>query len=149
MIFKSQLGIGTILITPLYSNTTKSEPFFDKKKTLKITKKSHAFKGYASFCNVETLNFLNPELQLKDTKPTNKKKLNTLLSELKGFKFVITLVLQVKKMQSNDNTLENKHFYSEEEAIINENNSDYVFDAIYVTILSNIQKFIEQGYSQI
>ena len=52
-------------------------------------------------------------------------------------------------MQSNDNTLENKQFYSEEEeeAIINENNSDYVFDAIYVTILSNIQKFIEQGYS--
>ena len=39
------------------------------------------------------LNFLNPELQLKDTKPTIKKKLNTLLSELKGFKFVITLVL--------------------------------------------------------
>ena len=50
-------------------------------------------------------------------------------------------------MQSNDNTLENKQFYSEEEPIINENNSDYVFDAIYVTILSNIQKFIEQGYS--
>ena len=50
-------------------------------------------------------------------------------------------------MQSNDNTLENKQFYSEEEAIINENNSDYVFDAIYVTILSNIQNFIEQGYS--
>ena len=143
MIFKSQLGIGKIPTTPLYSNTTKSEPFFDKKMTLKITKQSHAFKGYASSYNVKTLNSFNSELQLKDTKPTIKKKLNALLSELKGFKLVITLVLQVKKIQSNDNTLQNKQFYSEEETIINESNSDYVFDAIYVTILSNIQKFIE------
>ena len=65
--------------------------------TLKITKQSHAFKGYASSYNIKTLNSFNPELQLKDTKPTTKKKLNDLLSELKGFKFVITLVLQVKK----------------------------------------------------
>ena len=39
--------------------------------------------------------------------------------------------------------------YSEEETIINESNSHYVFDPIYLTILSKIQKFIEQGYSWI
>ena len=38
-----------------------------KEKNLKITKRAHAFKGYASTYNVGSLNSYNPELQLKDT----------------------------------------------------------------------------------
>ena len=40
---------------------------FLKKSNVKITKQVHAFKDYTSFYNVEILNSLNPELQLKDT----------------------------------------------------------------------------------
>ena len=62
------------------------------KKDVKITKQSHAFKSYASSYNVEILNFVNPELQLDDTKSAIINKLLELLSELKDFKFVTRLV---------------------------------------------------------
>ena len=60
---------------------------------MKVTKHEHAFKGYASTCNVEILNFFKPELQLKDTESAIKRKLIELLTQLKGFIFVTTLVL--------------------------------------------------------
>ena len=56
-------------------------------------KLSHAYKFYASSYNVEILNYFNPELQLKNTESGIKNKLKDLLSELRGFKFVTTLVI--------------------------------------------------------
>ena len=41
--------------------------------------------------------FYNPEPQIKDTEPEIKNKLIDLLTEIKGFKFVTTLVLEFKK----------------------------------------------------
>ena len=46
--------------------------FFEQKKC-KNSKKSHAFKGYASCYDIRTLNSFEPELQLKDTKFAIKK----------------------------------------------------------------------------
>ena len=60
-------------------------------------KRFHAQKGYASTCNVKILDSSNSELQLKDTESAIKKKLIYLLSKLRGFKFVATLVLEFKK----------------------------------------------------
>ena len=56
---------------------------------------------YASIYSVEIYNSLNLELQLKDTKSAIRNKLidlltDSLLTELKGFKFVRTLVLEFK-----------------------------------------------------
>ena len=42
-----------------------SENFLNK-KNVKITKRAHAFKDYASSYNVDILNSFNPELQLKE-----------------------------------------------------------------------------------
>ena len=67
------------------------------KKNVKMTKWCHAYKGYASTYIVEILNSFIPDLQLKDTESALKNKLIDLLSELKGFKFVTTLVLGYKK----------------------------------------------------
>ena len=67
--------------------------FSKQRKNVKITKQ-HAFEGFASFYNVEILNSFNPELLLKDTESAIKSKLVDLLSQLKGFKFVTTLVLK-------------------------------------------------------
>ena len=64
---------------------------------VKITKRAYACKGYASSYDVEILNPFNPELQLKDTKYATKSKRIKLLTQLKGFKFVTTLVLVFKK----------------------------------------------------
>ena len=56
-------------------------------------------KGYASTYNVEISNSFDPKLQLKDTKSTIKNQLIELLTQLKGFNFVTTLVLVFKKIK--------------------------------------------------
>ena len=62
-----------------------------------------------------------------------------LLTQLKRFKFVTTLVLVFKKIESEDKTKYN-NFYSNSkiEMIINESDIDDVFKSIYTTILLNI-----------
>ena len=47
----------------------------NNEKNIKITKRAHVFKRYASSYNVEILNSFNPELQLKDTESGIKNKL--------------------------------------------------------------------------
>ena len=88
------------------------------------------------------LNYFNPELQLKDTKSSIKRKLIELLTQSKGFKFVTTLVLVFKKTESKDKT-NYGNFYSNSkvEIIINESDIDDVFQSIYTTIITNIQKY--------
>ena len=54
---------------------------------MKIAKQAH----------VEILISFNPEVQLKDTEFALKNKLQKLLTKLKGFKFVTTLLLVFKK----------------------------------------------------
>ena len=99
----SQVGSGKSG-SPLHSETNKLNIFW-KKKNVKITKRPHAFKVYASsYYNVDILNSFNPELQLKNTESATKNKLIELLSELKGFKSVTILVLEFKKILTNDKT---------------------------------------------
>ena len=51
------------------------------------------------------LNSFNPELQLSDSESSIKNKLIDLLTWLKGFKFVATVVLEFKNIQNDDKTL--------------------------------------------
>ena len=69
-----------------YSETKRSETFLNEKNP-KITKQTHAYKGYARFYNVEISNSFNPELQFKDPENATKIEITNLFSELKGFKF--------------------------------------------------------------
>ena len=110
-------------------------------KKLKITKRAHAFKRYASFCNVEILKSFNSELQLEDNESPIKNKPKKLLIELRGFNFVTTLVLVLKKIESDNETIYNT-FYSQSKAekVINESDIDNVFESIFTTIISNMQK---------
>ena len=50
---------------------------------MRITKREHTFKGFASTYNIESLNYFNPELQIKDTEYAIKNKLKKLLSQLR------------------------------------------------------------------
>ena len=92
----------------------------------KKTKPSHAFKTYASFYNVEILNYFNSELQFKGTESGNWNKLRDLLTELKGFEYVTTLILEFKKMQTDN-------LHSKAEIIINESDIDDELESIYST----------------
>ena len=87
------------------------------------------------------MNTFNPELQIKDTKSAIKNELIYLLTELKSFKFVTTLVLEFKNIVRDDKTKYNT-FYSNTKAvkIINESDIDNVFESIYTTVISNMQK---------
>ena len=111
---------------------------FLKEKNVKLTKREHAF---SSSYNFEILNSYNPELQLKDTESAIKNKLKQLMTELRGFKFVTTLVLVFKKVESEDKTKYGT-FYSNSKAeiIVNESDINDMFKSIYTTFISNIQK---------
>ena len=108
-------------------------------------KQSQAYKGYASTYSVEISNFLNPELQLKNTESAIKNKLIYLLSRLRRFKFVTTLVSEFQKMK-NDNKIIYSNFdsNSKAETIFTENDTVDVFESIYITVISNIQKSLGQ-----
>ena len=73
-------------------------------------------------------------------------KLIELLTQLKGFKFVTTLVLKrqnisFEKIEGKDKTkYENFYSSSKAEIITNESDIDYVFKSINTTIMTNIQK---------
>ena len=59
---------------------------------------SNSSDNYIHHYNVKILNLFHPELQLINTKPVIKNKLEGLLSELKKFKVQTVLVLDYKKM---------------------------------------------------
>ena len=66
-----------------------------------------------------------------DTKSATKSKLIELLTQLKGFEFVTTLVLMFKKMESEDKTkYDNFYSSSKAEIIISENDIDGVYESI-------------------
>lgn len=51
---------------------------------------------YLSTYNVDILIFFNPELQLQDTDSAIRNKVKDVLSDFEGFKFVTTLILELK-----------------------------------------------------
>ena len=59
-----------------------------------------------------------------------------------------TLVLEFKKIGNNDET-RHSNFYSnlKSETTVKESDIDNLFESIYITILSNIQKFIGKSLS--
>ena len=63
----------TAWINP-YIVIQKSENLLNE-KNVKITKQTHASKGFASSYNLEILNSFNPEQQLKDTESSGRNKL--------------------------------------------------------------------------
>ena len=74
---------------------------FEGKKCKNKKKQAHSSKGYPSSYHVAISDSFNPEIQFTDIEFTIKNKLIDFLTQLKGFKFVTTLVLEFKKMQSH------------------------------------------------
>ena len=68
------------------------------------------------------------------------------MTQLKGFKFVATLVLVFKKIETKNKT-KYDDFYSSTKAeiIINESDIDDVFQSVYTTIITNIKKSLGKG----
>ena len=68
------------------------------------------------------------------------------MSDLRGFKFVATLVLVLKKIENEDKTKYDTFYsHSKAETINNESDIDDVFESIHTITISNIQKSLEKG----
>ena len=75
------------------------------------------------------MNPYNPELQLTDTESAIRSKVTDLLSELIGFKFMIMLVLEFKKIESDDKTkYDTFYLNSKVETIVKESDIDNAFE---------------------
>ena len=73
-----------------------------------------------------------------------------LISKIRGFKFVTTLALVFKKIESKDKTkFDNVFLSSKAEIIINDSDTDNAFKSIYPKIIRNIQKSLGKGSDRI
>ena len=80
-------------------------------------------------------------MQLQDTESTIRNNLIDLLSELRAFKFVITLVVDFQKTESDDATKYTTVYSNfKVETITNESKIDDLFESVYNAILSNIRE---------
>ena len=62
-----------------------------------------------------------------------------MLAQLKGFRFMKTLFLMLKRVDSQDKTkYDNFYLNSKAETIFNDSDINEVFESIYTTIISNI-----------
>ena len=114
-------------------------------KNVKITKRENAFKGFASSYNVETLNSLTLNYNLKILNLQLKINLKKSLTESRELKFVTTLVLVFKKIECDDETKYDTFCSnSKAEIIVNESDINDVFQSIYSIIMSNIQKSLRK-----
>ena len=96
---------------------------------MKITEREHTFKVFASTYNVQIFSSFNSELQLKDSVSAIKSKLIELLTQLKDFKHVTTLISVFKKIESKEKT-KYDNFCSSSKAEIFINESDIVGQSI-------------------
>ena len=82
----------------------------------------------------------------KVTESAIKSKLMELLTQLKGFKFVATIVLVFKKIESEDKRkYDSLYSSSKAELIINESDTNDVFKLICTTIITSTQKSLGKG----
>ena len=92
-------------------------PFYDE---LSIVKNSNAFSGYAKNYKVEIVDKKDPLVQLQASKSSINYLFKDLLSEIKGFKYQITLAVLLSKVK-NDGSIEYSpvNFNSATKTVIN------------------------------
>ena len=103
------------ILVALYTGKQETVNIFWMKKNVTITKRCHAYKAYSSTCSVKILNSFNPELQLRDIESAVKNNSIDLLPELRGCKFVATLVLEFKEIENDDKTIYNTLLQTQEQ----------------------------------
>ena len=74
-----------------------------------------AFKGYARRYNIKTLDSRNTKIQLNNTKFYFKTKLKSLLEEMRGFEFQVTLVIAFVKELNDESKRVTNYFNSNTE----------------------------------
>ena len=89
-------------------------------------------------------NSFNSKLQFKDTQFIIENILEHLLMELKGFKLLMTSVLELMKQKWHGKTKYSPFYFSSKaETIINDSDINDVFESKYCIVISNTQSLLE------
>ena len=112
----------------------------------KRSKRSHVHVDYVSTYSAEIWNSFNLELQVKDTEPAIRNKLkNIYWLNWKSLNLWENWFQSLKKIESDDGTKYSTFYLLlKAETIINERNTDDVFESIYSTSVLNISKLLEK-----
>ena len=145
--FQSSIDYGIREIRPLDSAELLQELPFHRSLNKKLIK--HSFKGFARSYAIEKL-YDDPMKQLHASKPTIKE----LLIKMHGFKYIITLLVTLKKdykVKNDDSTTEEKtehtmlYFNSYTKRVINEN-FRHDLDLSFEEVINKIQNWINDGF---
>ena len=118
-------------------------PFYEE---LSVIKTDRAFRGYAMSCKVNLIEKKDPLIQLEASKSSIKDLFNDLLDETKGFKYQITLQVELKKYKGTEIEFPPIYFNSTTKAVINHK---FDLEKSFQEILYRIDNWINEGYGWI
>ena len=123
-----------------YHELLRELPYYDD---INISRKERTFRGYGETYEVEIINNKNLSDSLSVSKNSIKKLFDELLREKRGFKYIISVKITLKK-PTNDNEFDPKtlHFNSTVKTVINQR---YHLNDSFEEILNLLDIWINEG----
>ena len=109
---------------------------------LNVIKTNHAFRGYATSCQVKLSEKKDPIKQLERSKSSIKDLFSDLLDETKGFKYQITLKVMLKKYKSTEIEFAPIYFNSTTKTVTHRK---FSLENAFPEILYRIDNWINEG----
>ena len=110
---------------------------------MSITEVSKAFKRYARSYKIEIVDHKDPLVQLEASKSSIKDLFKDLLSEMKGFKYQITVAVLLSNEKGNEDIeYSSVYFNSITKTVIN---SEFSLDKSFQDILHRIDNWSNEG----
>ena len=117
-------------------------PFYN---SLSVKMVSEAFSRYAKRFNIEIINKEDPSAQLYSSKLCIKDLFKVLLSEMKGFKYVITVNVTLSKRKANDRVEYASVYFNSFIKSITNYNFEHLINRSIEEILYRIDNWINEG----
>ena len=111
----------------------------------KIEQTNKALKGYTKSYEIGIKHNIDPLIQMQNTRKAIEYHINTLLNEMKGFKFVETLKVTFKKLTDGETVYRSAYFNSSAQTIINQTEINNSLQMSKQQILNKIAEWISQG----
>jgi len=111
----------------------------------KIEQTNKALKGYTKSYEIGIKHNIDPLIQMQNTRKAIEYHINTLLNEMKGFKFIETLKVTLKKLTDGETVYRSAYFNSSAQTIINQTEINNSLQMSKQQILNKIAEWISQG----
>ena len=111
----------------------------------KIEEVAVALKGFTKSFEIDIKNYKDPLIQLQDTRKAIKHHIVSMLTSMKGLKFVETLKVTFKKMTKDGTLDKTAYFNSKPQTIINNTEIPEALQLTKQQILNFVAKWISEG----